>query len=350
MKNIIDKKYNKSITSAILAAVLYGISAPLSKLLLIELSPTLIAALLYLGAGLGMFLINTFIGTRTEAKINGKDFPYICGMIILDIAAPVLLMLGLSYTTSANAALLNNFEIVATSLIALMIFKEAIGLRMWVSIGLITIASFVLTVSKISSFSFSVGSLFVLMACICWGFENNCTRMLSMKDPRQIVVIKGLGSGTGALFIAIAGKQLVMNIPYMLLALLLGFIAYGLSIYCYILAQRELGAARTSTFYAMAPFIGVLVSWLLLQEPLNINFIVALTIMLIGTYFAVTEKHKHLHKHEELTHEHKHSHTEGHHTHAHKDGFVGEHSHIHTHEAIFHNHKHTPDIHHTHAH
>lgn len=344
----------KAILFAILAAALYGISSPISKILLQEVPPTLMAAFLYLGAGFGMLAVNLAERIRhkkiEEAKMTPKEIPYILGMIILDIAAPVLLMFGLSLTTAANAALLNNFEIVATSLIALFVFKESIGKRMGLAILLITTSSFILTVQDYTSFSFSMGSVFILLACICWGFENNCTRMLSMKDPRQIVVIKGLGSGTGSLLIAVIGRQFCNNILLLVFTMLLGFIAYGLSIYCYILAQRDLGAARTSSYYATAPFIGVVISWLVFHDRLSVHFIIALGIMLTGAYFAVTEMHKHLHVHEVLIHEHKHSHNDNHHNHVHEDDFTGEHSHVHVHEEVEHSHVHTPDIHHNHMH
>ena len=344
----------KAILMAIAAAALYGISSPVSKLLLTEIPPTLMAALLYLGAGFGMLIVNSFRGfshkKQVEAKVTAKELPYILGMIVLDIAAPVLLMFGLTLTTSENASLLNNFEIVTTSLIALLVFKEAVGRRMWLAILLITTSSVVLSVNDYRSFSFSVGSVFVLMACICWGFENNCTRMLSVKDPRQIVVIKGLGSGVGALVISIVGKQFSHNVMYIILTILLGFVAYGLSIYLYIHAQRELGAARTSSYYAAAPFIGVLISWMIFHDTITMNFIIALAIMLLGTYFGITEMHKHLHLHEPITHDHKHNHDDGHHTHNHEDGFMGEHSHVHMHDVVAHSHVHTPDIHHGHSH
>ena len=355
MQKVNTVNYNrKAILMAILAAVLYGISAPVSKLFLKEIPPILMAALLYLGAGLGMLLINSIkkISHReqTEAKMTVKEMPYIVGMIILDIAAPVLLMFGLTLTSSENASLLNNFEIVATSLIAFVVFKEAVGKRMWIAILLITTASVVLSVNDYRSFTFSIGSVFVLMACICWGFENNCTRMLSLKDPRQVVVVKGLGSGIGSLILAIYAKQYSNNVIYIFLSLLLGFVAYGLSIYLYIRAQRELGAARTSSFYAAAPFIGVLISWLIFHEAITVNFIIALVIMLLGTYFGITEMHKHLHVHEQIIHEHKHNHVDGHHNHFHEECFAEEHSHLHIHEAVKHSHSHTPDIHHGHSH
>ena len=355
-KDKVDLKDIKtqSILMAIVAAALYGISSPMSKLLLVEIPPALMAALLYLGAGLGMMMVNIIKvlskKEQIEAKMTKKELPYIIGMVVLDIMAPVFLMLGLAMTTSANASLLNNFEIVATSLIALFIFKEAIGKRMWIAIALITLSSIILSVEDFSSLTFSIGSFFVIVACISWGFENNCTRMLSMKDPLQIVVIKGFGSGIGSLIISLALKEYSSNILYIFLALILGFVAYGLSIFFYIFAQRELGAARTSAYYAAAPFMGVLISWLVLQERITGSFLIAIIIMLIGAYFAVSENHKHSHIHVKEVHEHKHNHDDNHHNHTHETEVLGEHCHEHTHEKMEHKHAHMPDLHHRHTH
>lgn len=346
-----------SIAMALFAAILYGMSAPASKWLLTELSPTFMAALLYLGAGFGMlfvYLVNQLIHpSTTEAKITAREWPYVLAMILLDIVAPILLMIGLKNTTASNASLLNNFEIVATSLIALFIFKEAIGKRMWWSIMFITLASIVLSFSGLESLKFSVGSIFILFACLAWGFENNCTRMLSLKNPLQIVIIKGLGSGVGALMIAISLGQVEWNLFFILLTLMLGFVAYGLSIFFYIRAQRTLGAARTSAYYAAAPFIGVLISWFVLKESLSINFVIALGIMAVGSYLAVTENHHHHHFHERVVHEHKHRHDDGHHLHHHVDLTsieMEEHTHLHEHESMEHQHGHMPDLHHRHLH
>ena len=213
-------------------------------------------------------------------------------MVVLDIAAPIFLMIGLTMTTAANASLLNNCEIVATSVIALCVFKEIIPKRLWVGIILVTVASIILSATDISSFSFSTGSIFVLLACVCWGFENNCTRKLSVKNPLQIVVIKGFCSGTGSLIIALVKEERFCGLPYILFALLLGFVAYGLSIFFYIYAQRELGAAKTSAYYAVAPFIGTALSLVIFKEIPSLSFILALIIMIIGTYFASTEGRK----------------------------------------------------------
>lgn len=344
----------KAVLSAVLAAALFGLSAPVSKLLLADLSPTFMAALLYLGAGFGMLLVRMAGILRreppAEAKMTKKEMPYIAAMVLLDIAAPILLMAGLTMTTASTASLLNNFEIVATATVAMIFFREPLDKRMWLAILLITVSSIVLSVEDFRNLSLSIGSTFILAACLCWGIENNCTRMLSLKDPLQIVIIKGFGSGTGALLISLGVNGVDGSLPYILLALLLGFVSYGLSIFFYVSAQRELGAARTSIYYAAAPFIGVLISWILLRDTITGSFLTALAIMLTGTYFAISEKHKHPHIHLEETHEHRHSHGDGHHTHHHEVEIAGEHSHEHTHEPLEHTHTHMPEIHHQHTH
>jgi len=288
-----EHKHNTAVIWAILAAALYAISSPVSKILLEKVPPTMMAGLLYLGAGIGMSIIGFFrykTGKfKKEMRITKKEMPFTVSMVVLDILAPIFLMIGLTMTTPANVSLLNNFEIVATSLIALFIFKEAISKRLWLAIGLITISSIVLSVEDISSFSFSFGSIFVLLASVCWGFENNCTRMLSVKDPLQVVVIKGFGSGVGSLIISFILKETSTNVAYIFATLLLGFVAYGLSIYLYVYAQRELGAAKTSAYYAVAPFIGVGLSFVIFIQIPTISFVVALLVMIAGTYFATMD-------------------------------------------------------------
>lgn len=348
------KASKTAILYAILAAAFYGISAPVSKLLLVKLHPTFMAALLYLGAGLGMLVAKGIQSARKneqkEARITRREWPFVVGMILLDIAAPILLMLGLALSSPATVSLLNNFEIVATAMIALMIFHEAIGKRMWIAIALITAASVLLSMDGIHSIRFSPGAGLALLACVCWGFENNCTRMLSLKDPLQIVVMKGLGAGSGALLIAAVTKSLSFDLAYIVFALLLGFVAYGLSIAFYVRAQRTLGAARTSAYYALAPFIGVALSFAVDGQPITLVFIAALLVMLLGAYFAAAEKHAHAHTHISMEHEHRHSHDDGHHTHTHDPLAAGEHSHLHTHDENTHSHAHSPDLHHAHKH
>ena len=244
------KNNRSAIFFALLAAALYALNAPLSKLLLQDAPPAMMAAFLYLGAGLGMLIMSIVrkLSGRPSAEIHlsRKDLPYTLGMIVLDVLAPIFLMLGLSQTTAANASLLNNFEIVATSLIALLLFREKISRRLFLAIGLIILSSVMLTVEDASSFQFSLGSVFVLLACCCWGLENNCTRMLSGSDPQEVVIVKGLGSGAGALIVALLAGEALPALRLIPMVLLLGFVAYGLSIYFYVYAQRFLGAARTA--------------------------------------------------------------------------------------------------------
>jgi drug/metabolite transporter (DMT)-like permease len=342
-----------AILYAILAALCYGISTPVSKLLLNNIPPVFIAGLVYTGAGLGMLLIHLLRNKNIppkEAKVTKKELPYTIAMVLLDVLAPIFLMVGLSKSTSATASLLNNFEIVATSTVALIIFKEAIGKRAWIAIGLITIASIILSVDDISSVSFSFGSFFVLFACICWGFENNCTSKLSLKDPLEIVIIKGIGSGLTSLIIVFILKQYNLDIKYIFAALLLGFVAYGLSVYFYIYAQRNLGAARTSAYYALAPFIGAGLSFIIFKELPTISYMIALGLMAIGVYFITFEKHEHSHLHQFVEHEHRHNHNDGHHNHTHETQINSEHNHLHIHNKIEHKHPHMPDLHHSHEH
>ena len=278
---------------ALIAATLYAISSPISKLLLEKVPSTMMASLLYFGAGIGVLIVSLWKKKsryEPELKLARKDLPYTAGMVVLDIAAPILLMLGLSLTTASNVSLLNNFEIVATAVIARIVFKETISRRLWFAIGIITIASIILSVKDMSSISLSFGSLFVLAACICWGFENNCTRMLASKNPMQIVVVKGFGSGFGSLVIALLLGETVTNLLYIVMVLILGFVSYGLSILFYIYAQRYLGAAKTSAYYALSPFIGVAVSLLVFQELPSVSFLVALIIMIVGAYFAASSE------------------------------------------------------------
>lgn len=279
-------KYHKAIFHALLAAALYAVSIPFSKLLLAHVPPTLLAALLYIGAGVGMAVLGAVRRDRSEEPLRRTDAPYAVAMVVLDIAAPVLLMLGLKYSPAASASLLNNFEIVATAIIALMVFGEAVGRRLWAAIALITLSSILLTMDTTEGLTFSLGSLLVLGATICWGIENNCTRQIADRDPLQIVKVKGLGSGLGALVVALVIGEELVALPWMLATMVLGFVAYGLSIYYYTYAQRVIGAARTSAYYAIAPFIGVLLSMLILGERPGSTFFVALAIMLIGTYLA----------------------------------------------------------------
>ncbi len=277
-----------------LAAGLYALNSPFSKLLLDYLPSTLMAGFLYVGAGTGMLVIALIRKVsnhpKTEERLNKSELPYTIAMILLDIAAPISLLFGLTMTSAANASLLNNFEIVATALIALIIFKEAISPRLWLGILFVTASCVLLSLEDISSLQFNSGSLFVLLACLCWGIENNCTRKLSAKDPLQIVMIKGVFSGAGSIIIGLICGERILHLWTIPAVLMLGFVAYGLSIFFYVYAQRILGAARTSAYYAIAPFIGVILSLLIFREIPGILFIAAFILMIIGAWLSSQDK------------------------------------------------------------
>ena len=346
---------NKTYTAtlyAIGAAALYALNIPISKILLKTVSPTMMAALLYLGAGLGIGLINVARQRKTnsESKLTKKELPYTICMILLDIAAPILLMMGLKLSTAENASLLGNFEIVATSLIAMVFFSEKVSNRLWIAISLVTLSSVILSLESAASLKFSTGSLLVLGACIFWGLENNCTRKLSSKSTAQIVTLKGLFSGIGSFAIAISLGESLPRIPFIGAALLLGFAAYGLSIFLYIRAQRDIGAAKTSAYYAAAPFIGVILSFILFRDEVTLQFFIALAVMIVGTYFVITDTialqhthahlhaHSHEHEHDGVMHLHEHTHEHSH-LHTHADTSGAEHLHDHT-QTEDHNHQH----------
>ena len=275
---------------AILAAALYAINIPLSKILLQHVSPTMMAAFLYLGAGIGLFIYGKITKERDHSEsLTKAELPYTIGMILLDIAAPILLMLGLGSTNSANASLLNNFEIVATSCIAFLIFKETLSQKLTFAIILVTIASITLSFEGKGSFQFNTGSLLVLAASCCWGLENNCTRMLSSKSSVQITTIKGLFSGLGSLIVAFIAGESIPEILWVIAVLLLGFVAYGLSINFYIKAQKHLGAAKTSAYYSIAPFLGVFFGIVLLNETPYIQFYIGLVIMIIAIVLMIKD-------------------------------------------------------------
>ena len=278
---------------AILAATLYAINVPLSKIFLEHVGTTMMAAFLYLGAGLGLFGVGLFQKASGKAqkqeRLTKKELPYTIGMVVLDILAPIFLMMGIARTNSANASLLNNFEIVATSLIALFIFKEKISKLLWAAIALVVAASVILSFEGAGAFVFNEGSLFVLAASVCWGMENNCTNKISHKSAVEIVVIKGCFSGLGSLIVAFIVGETLPALKWMILVLLLGFVAYGLSINFYIRAQNSLGAAKTSAFYSVAPFLGVAFSMLLLGERPGVQFYVGLLIMAVSTVLMIKD-------------------------------------------------------------
>lgn len=347
------------IVLAILAAGLFGASAPVAKLLLGQIEPVVLAAFLYLGSGLGLLLFKGFRRMwlnceDIEARINSADIPWLIGSILAGgVLAPIVLMFSLRNTPASTASLLLNFEGAATALIAYLVFKEAVGKRIWLAAASITTASIILSWNTGGGWGFSLGAAGVLGACILWGMDNNFTHNISAKDPLVIVTVKGLAAGSFSLILALLLHNNLPNYKIMLLAMLLGCLSYGVSIILFILAMRNLGAARTSALFGTAPFAGALLSFALFKDLPGIPFFIALPFMVIGAALLLSEKHTHHHRHDMINHEHRHSHEDGHHIHEH----LGEavlvnacHSHFHTHEATKHSHDHTPDIHHWHDH
>ncbi len=314
----------KAIACALAAAAFYAVNIPISKLLLDHVGPMTMAALLYLGAGTGMGILSLLLKGRRGEPLARRDAPFVVGMILLDIAAPILLMMGIRCGTSANAALLGNFEIAATTVIAMLLFGEAVSVRLWTAIALITASSAILSFEGSQSLSFSLGSLLVILATVCWGFENNCTRNISSRSTYEIVVLKGIFSGLGSLILALAAGEDLPAFRHITMALLLGFFAYGLSIFFYVRAQNSLGAAKTSAYYAIAPFIGAFLSFVFLDEALTATYLAALAVMTAGTAVVVADTLIRSHAHE---HSHTLTHTHGGSTHTH----IVVHSHMHSH-------------------
>lgn len=209
-------------------------------------------------------------------------------------------MFGITESTSSSASLLGNFEIVATTIIALFIFKEAVSKRLWAAILFITVASAMLSLDGTDGIRFSTGSLLVLAATLCWGLENNCTRQISSKSTYEIVMLKGFFSGGGSLVIAFLLGGRITGLKWVFAAMLLGFVAYGLSIFFYVRAQNTLGAAKTSAYYATAPFVGAGLSFMILGERLTILYFAAFVVMILGTVLVIRDTliRHHLHEHE----------------------------------------------------
>jgi drug/metabolite transporter (DMT)-like permease len=340
------------ILQALLAAVLFGASAPLSKLLLGDVPPVFMAAFLYLGSGAGITLIKLIgglrLGPQREAGIKRADLPWLAGAILSGgIAAPIVLMFGLRDTPASTASLLLNFEGVATTLIAMLVFNESIGRRAWVAILAITLGSVFLSTDFSSGWGLSLGALGIILACVLWGVDNNFTRNISGKDPLAIVAWKGLLAGLFSFLLALALGNQLPPARTIFAIMLVGWVCYGFSTMLFIQAMRGLGAARTSALYATAPLAGVLLSILIFHEFPSILFILAALFMVGGAFLLINEHHQHFHVHSALTHAHGHQHADSDHLH---DTEPGTHAHDHEHPAEEHAHDHMPDLHHRHGH
>lgn len=340
-----------AIIFAIVSALLFGFGAPLARLLLNDTSPQMLAGLLYLGSGSGLALWRLWRPSQgQEAPLRRKDLPALGLMVICGgLLGPWLLMEGLQHTDAARGSLLLNLESVATLLIAWLILREAVDRRLL--LGALAIVAGSLCLSWQGQGHASQGGWLITAACLCWGIDNNATNRLSHADPVRLAMLKGLIAGPWNLLLAVAAGHALPAIGISLTAMLLGLLAYGLSLVLYILASRGLGAARSAAYFALAPFAGAAFAIVILHQPLTGLMILAALLMALGVGLHLLEDHAHEHQHEAMEHEHRHRHDEHHQHDHHPDDPPGEwHSHPHRHAPLRHSHAHYPDLHHRHRH
>jgi len=340
---------------AIGAAVLFGASTPLAKLLLQAIDPWLLAGLLYLGSGCGLAALH--LGRRlvglpaAEAPLRRSDLPWLGAVILAGgVIGPLLLMLGLTRTAASSAALLLNLEGLATMAIAWVVFRENVDRR--ILLGALAILGGALLLSwRGGPAGVGWGSVAIAGACLAWGIDNNLTRKLSAADPVQIAMAKGLVAGAVNLALALADGAVWPPAASVAGAAIVGFVGYGVSLVMFVLGLRHLGTARTSAYFSLAPFIGALLSLALFPATPTLAFCVAALLMGAGVALHLAERHEHEHLHEAMEHEHRHVH-DAHHRHAHSaDDPPGEpHVHRHAHAPLRHKHPHYPDLHHRHGH
>lgn len=346
-------------TTAILAAVLFGVSTPLAKLLVHDLSPWMLAGLLYLGSGIGLGLVRLVRGLtasskRSERSIRGTEWLWLLGAVFAGgIAGPVLLMSGLTATPASTASLLLNLEGVFTALLAWFVFQESFDRRLVAGMIAIVAGAALLSwggpVDVASGWAGWWGPAAVAAACLMWAVDNNLTRKVSLADPMDIAMIKGLVAGGVNVAIALALGDRMPAVPTMSAAMLVGLLGYGVSLVLFVFALRYIGSARTGAYFSTAPFVGGIASLAVFGEPLTAGLVVAAVLMGFGVWLHLTEDHDHEHVHEEIEHDHPHVHDE-HHQHAHDGPVTEPHSHRHRHGRLRHRHPHYPDAHHVHTH
>lgn len=339
------------IFAALCAALLFGASTPLAKLLLGDASPWLLAGLLYLGSGVGLGLVELARG-GPRVQLQSPERWALAGAIAAGgIAGPVLLMWGLSRMAASNAALLLNAESVFTALIAWFVFRENFDRRIALGMALIVAGALVLSWPSEMHIDQIEPSIAVLVACLAWGIDNNLTRKVSLANPATIALLKGLTAGATNTGLALLAGATLPRLPVFGGALLVGWLGYGVSLALFVVALRELGAARTGAYFSTAPFAGALFAVLLLGEPVSASLAIAGLLMAAGVWLHVSERHAHAHAHEPLEHTHEHEHDE-HHRHAHEPPLPpgARHTHLHSHERLMHAHPHYPDAHHRHRH
>jgi drug/metabolite transporter (DMT)-like permease len=338
------------------AALLFGISPPFAKLLLPESGPLLIAGLLYLGAGLGLFFFEMtgrpFHPGVEEAPVRRADVGLLAGVILTGgMLGPYLMLFGLARLSGVLTSLLLNLEAPFTVLVAVLVFREHLGRLELAGVLAIVVAAGILTYQPGAIRGDVVGILAVLGACLCWAIDNNLSQRLSLRDPLVITRMKTLGAGLGILGLAVLTSQPWPSVRVTLAALLLGLVSYGVSLVLDMRALRLLGAAREAGFFATAPFIGALVAVPVLGERWTMQDATATALMLMGIALLLRAHHAHAHRHEALEHDHAHQH-EDHHDHRHEGGnFIrGPHAHPHRHLPLTHDHPHLSELHHRHDH
>jgi drug/metabolite transporter (DMT)-like permease len=339
------------------SAFLFGASTPLAKLLLGITDPLMLAGLLYLGSGAGLALIGIAgrsLGRgQSEAPLRGRDLPWLAAIVVFGgILGPVLLMRGLTLTPASTGALLLNTEGLATMAIAWIVFRENLDRRIFAG-AMAILAGAVLLSWPIGEAAprLDWGCMLIVLACVCWGIDNNLTRRLSAADPLQIAMIKGLAAGAVTLALALGRGAPLPGPATLAAAAAVGLFGYGISLVLFVLGLRHLGAARTGAYFSTAPFIGAALAFPLFGEAPTFALTGAAVLMGIGVYLHLAEAHDHEHLHEEIEHEHRHAHDIHHqHGHAPTDPAGEPHSHRHRHAPVRHKHPHYPDLHHRHGH
>jgi drug/metabolite transporter (DMT)-like permease len=352
-------EHRRGVGPALAAAVLFGASAPLAKLLLTGTAPQLLAGLLYLGSGIGLGVLwwrrQHTDDVARETPLTRRDIPWLTGAIAFGGAlGPVLLMIGLTLTPASSASLLLNLEGVFTALLAWFVFRENFDRRIALGMFSIVAGGVVLSWEGRLSWGGIAGPIAVAGACLCWAIDNNLTQKISAGDPVQITMLKGLVAGAVNAAIAFFLGASLPAAPIVVAALVLGFLSYGVSLVFFVLALRHLGTARTGAYFSTAPFVGALLSLVIFREQPTMLFVVAAVLMGVGVWLHSTERHEHSHRHEAIEHDHAHVHDQHHqHVHAATDPPVTDptpHTHRHRHKPLVHSHRHYPDIHHRHAH
>jgi drug/metabolite transporter (DMT)-like permease len=347
-----------AVVLAFMSAALFGVSTPAAKVLLGSIDPAILAGLLYCGAGLGVAIVRRLgrsVVSRSDAPevaLGRRGLPWLAGAIVTGgILGPILLMTGLTRTDAATASLLLTLEGVATALMAWFIFHENFDRRIAVGMACLAAGAIALSWSGQPSLSALLGPIAIVGACIAWGLDNNLTRKVSLADPLQIVEIKGLIAGPVNLVLGLIAGGQIPGMTASLLAGLVGFLGYGVSLVLFVFALRHLGTARTGAYFSTAPFLGAIAALAFLQEPFTGQLALAGVLMGFGVWLHLSEHHEHHHVHEPTEHAHPHVHDE-HHQHAHQPADPpGEpHTHAHRHERLTHKHPHVPDMHHHHKH